>query len=896
MAALGPFLAARRWWVLGFWIVVLAAIGATLAPRADSVLKGGGYTAGGSDSVLADRDLDQHFNSSATRNVTVVFHFDASTVDATDFVQQVTDASDRLQKVDRVRSVQTFFSTHNPGMVSADRHTTLAVVVLSGDDTSIQRTVPTLRDALSGLSIDHYVTGQPAVDNDLIEQSQGDLKISEAITVPVILILLLLAFRTVVSALTPLVLGVTSIVVASSGIYVMGSNLDTSVFALNVGSMLGLGLSIDYALFLVSRYRDEMAVRRDVPEALAVTMATAGRTILFSAVTVILAMLILGFLTLDIPLVRSIALAVMLVAAAAALAALTLLPAVLALLGGRVELLPILPRRKVGGQGGFWYRFSRVVMARPWLWLILGVALLAVLASPVRDLTLGPSGSTAETESKRGADVAAAAFGGSYLSPLTLVVDSGSRNGVFTRPFLDYLDRLTQAVKKDRRVEQVTSLPTVLSGIPHDQYLALTPDAFRASPAAQLPVVDLDQGAEMATITIVSRYGAYDALTEDLVDDLRNTVIPSVSTPPATRTHVGGQTALFVDFRNLLNSRLPIVVASVMALIFVILLMFFQSLFLPIKAMLLNLASVLATYGALVAVFKWGWGEKILDFHSFHSLSAITPITLYVVLFGLSTDYEVLMLSRVREHYLRTKNNSESVAAGLQNTAGIITAAGLILIGTFASFSTGRVMGVKEIGIGLAIAVLIDSTVVRIVLVPATMRLAGRANWWMPAWLKRIVPEISEGSAPPTAEPAPAARPDTKTLVMPAMSMGARLVPSGSWNRGDLALSPERGLTIGRDPSNEVNLPGNEVSRFHARIHHELRGWMITDLKSANGVWVNGARIEPETPFMLRAADTIAIGGFNDSVFWFAPDTAATTRPPVAETAHPKGAGRQGRP
>jgi RND superfamily putative drug exporter len=257
--------------------------------------------------------------------------------------------------------------------------------------------------------------------------------------------------------------------------------------------------------------------------------------------------------------------------------------------------------------------------------------------------------------------------------------------------------------------------------------------------------VNLDGPSDAAVINVVPKYGPYDQRQEDFVKAIRDLIVPSVDNLAGDRAYVGGTTANFMDFRHELYGKFPYLVGAVLLLTFVILMMFFQSVFLPLKAILMNIASILATFGVLVMIFQHGWLSGLFGFDSVGAIGVITPAILFVILFSLSTDYEVFMLSRIKEYYGRTGNNEESVARGLQHTGGVITAAGLILIGVFGSFATAGIITIKEIGLGLAIGVLIDTVVVRTIMVPATMRLAGNLNWAMPPWLKRIVPELREG-------------------------------------------------------------------------------------------------------------------------------------------------------
>jgi hypothetical protein len=309
-----------------------------------------------------------------------------------------------------------------------------------------------------------------------------------------------------------------------------------------------------------------------------------------------------------------------------------------------------------------------------------------------------------------------------------------------------------------------------------------------------------------------------------------------------------------------------VLVAGVTVATFVMLMMFFQSIFLPFKAILMNFASVLATYGVLVVIFQYGWFDRILGFHSLNGLGILAPPTLFAILFALSTDYEVFMLSRVKEYFHETRNNEEAVARGLQNTAGVITAAGLILVGTFGSFASADVVAIKEIGIGLAFGVLLDSTIVRVVMVPASMRLAGNANWWMPTWLKRVVPELREGQAP-----GPSLSPEVHGVYH------LRAV-SRPFDTDDIVLT-QAPLRIGRDASNDVQFLDERISRFHARVDFDAATgtYVVTDLDSTNGVFVNGNRLATQQTRPLEPGDRIDVGGTGEIVLVF--ETPEPVRP-----------------
>jgi RND superfamily putative drug exporter len=722
------------------WVVALAGAGGLLAPRAAAVLQPGGFYVPDSESTAAATVLDQAFNGANRNNISVVFNFPNAVVDDPSVTHRLTQADTLLSGVPGVRHVDSYIQTGTPILVSADRHTAISVVTLDGSEKDIEARVPDLRAALQPISLEHYVTGQPASNADVREVSESDLRHAESITLPIVAILLLLVFRTVVATTLPLVLGGASVTLALALMYLLSSTTDISIFALNTASMIGLGLGIDFSLIVVNRFDEELDNGRTPHDAVVATLASAGRSIAFSGVTVFAGMLLLT-LFIDLLVVRSMSLAVMLVAGTGVLAGLTLLPALLAILGARIHWLRVLPKPpRIRDGHGTWYRLSQRVMRDPWAWLLGALSILAILTLPVLDLRLmgvDPEGLPANVESTRGMQVAAGAFGANRLEPIQIVMSTAQPDGAFTPAFLTGLQKLSDTIAGDPRVDGVLSLSTAArsAGVPDNLFPSLTPDLLRADPsrAAQAAdLINLDHGGTDAAITVYVRSSAFDDDHQALVHDLRERIVPSIPELRPYRVLVGGLSAGVEDYSAALYSVFPFLIAAVLGLTFVILTFLFRSLVLPIKAILLNAIGILATYGTLVLIFEDGWGANLIGLNPQGKVFVITPALLFVILFGLSTDYEVFMLSRIGERFRATGDNAESVSSGLDHSARVITAAGLVLVGTFASFGTSQIIFLKELGVGLAIGVLIDTTLIRLILVPASMRLMGRANWWMP--------------------------------------------------------------------------------------------------------------------------------------------------------------------
>jgi RND superfamily putative drug exporter len=601
-ARLGLLLVRFRWPVLATWIAVLVVAGGLLAPRAPKALKGGGFIDSDSESATAATLLDREFNASTFNNAVVVFRSTTETIDDPDFKDQVSAASDRLTRVPGVRQVQTYFSSANPLLVSPDRRTTIAIVPLAGDEGSIQEVVPGLRAALTDVTLEHYVTGTPALNHDLQTTSEQDLQRSEIFTVPIVGVLLLLVFRTVVAALLPLVVGAASIVLALAAMYLVSTLTDVSIFALNVTTMIGLGLGIDFSLVVASRFREELGSGRTIEDALAVTMATAGRSIAYSTLTVLLAMLVLTTLF-NLFIVRSISLGVMIVACTGVLVGLTLLPVILAILGPRLEWLRVMPRPRAPDprRPGAWYRLSYAIMRRPWVWLGASLLALLVMALPLRELRLygsEPSIMPSRIESTRSAEVLNDVFGANRLTPIQVILRSAQPDGVWRPEFLAALARIGDWAANDPRNEAVFSLASLANaaGVSPEQFRALTLAAIQSVPGASQLVpqfVNTERANDTAVITIFSKYDRFSSEHQAFISDLRDRILPAARQPGGVaQTYVGGDGAIFVDFRDATARRFPVLVLGVALATFVMLMMFFQSVFLPLKAILLNFASI----------------------------------------------------------------------------------------------------------------------------------------------------------------------------------------------------------------------------------------------------------------------------------------------------------------
>ncbi len=563
------------------------------------------------------------------------------------------------------------------------------------------------------------------------------------IAFPLALIALVLVFGSLVSALTPIAVGGFSVVAILASIFLLGRATDLSIFVLNLATMLGLGLAVDYALFITSRFREEL-VRRPVPEAVAVTVATAGRAIFFSGLTVLIGLA--GLIVFPFMFLRSVGVAGVVVVFFCVLAALTLLPAVLGLLGPRINALTLVRYGEGGraaGRGrGLWGRLALAVMARPWRFFLPALAGLVLLGSPFAHVRLSsPDASILprSVPSRQGYDLLAREFGATGLEPVALAVRAPGDGSIYAPANLDALYDLTRALAADPRVARVDAITTLDPRLTREQYHFLyrdpanIPDPFFARAALRYARGDT------ALVSVTLKAPAVSDEAKSLVRDLRATRPPGGLTLQAT-----GTTAGVIDVVGAMYRDFPLALLGVVAATYLILLVLLRSVVLPLKAIAMNALSLLASYGALVWVFQDGHLSRLLGFAPLGFVEASLPIIMFCTLFGVSMDYEVFLLSRIREAWLETGDNAQSVALGLERSGRIITSAALIVVLVAGSFVTAQIVLIKALGLGVALAVLLDATIIRALLVPATMRLLGDWNWWLPAPLRRVLPRLDE--------------------------------------------------------------------------------------------------------------------------------------------------------
>jgi uncharacterized membrane protein YdfJ with MMPL/SSD domain len=632
----------------------------------------------------------------------VLVRSDSVAVDEPAFQRKLEEVEAALRKTPGVQYV-----ADQPG---AD--TPRAVVMPVGlEDEAAAENVLDVVAAAEDARFDLYATGQWTVENDFAHLSQEDLETGELqFGLPVALVVLLLVFGAVVAGLVPLALALLAIITALGMTALVGIAFDLSIFTVNMLSGMGLALGIDYSLFVVSRFREERSAGRDKLDAIAATGTTASRAVLFSGVAFVIAMF--GLLIIPNTIFRSLAAGAILVGITSVLAALTLLPAVLSLLGDRVNSLriPVIGRgaeRGTGAEGRIWSAIVRGVMRRPIVSLVLSVGALLALALPVLEFRTGEAGIRTMPDrfaSKQGFLALEREFGVGTTDDVQVVVDGP----VATLATRSAVARLATEMRTNRAFRQVAT--------------------------------DIYPEQRLAVIEALPAGDSRDQRALDAVRELRETEVPGA------RVLVTGETAESIDYFALTDRWLPILIIFVLSLSFVLLTVAFRSVVVAATAIVLNLLSVGAAYGALILVFQEGFGNDLLGFQQVDFIEAWVPLFLFAVLFGLSMDYTVFLLSRIRERYLQTGDNDLAVAHAIGSTARLITGAALIIIAVFSGFALGDLVAFQQMGFGVAVSLLIDATIIRSVLLPAAMKLLGEWNWYLPSWLRWLPDFHVEGA------------------------------------------------------------------------------------------------------------------------------------------------------
>jgi RND superfamily putative drug exporter len=706
--AIGRFCSRHHWPVIGAWVVLSIAL--VLLGQAGGSKTSENLTLPGSGSTTATELLEDNLPEQAYGSNPLVFEAPAG-AKLTDpkYAAAVAETVKNLEALKDVNSAASPLSPQGANFLSKDQQVGYVPVVLAIgpseiDEDQAQRILDTAQPArAAGLhtAVGSYV-GQ--------QLSKPSTEVSEAIGLTAAVIILLFAFGTATAMMLPIVSALIGLACALSIIRLLEHVLDVPGVASTLATMIGLGVGIDYALFIVTRHKLQLAEGMELRESIARATATAGGAVVFAGFTVVIALCSLAFA--GIPLVSTLGFTAAIAVVVAVCAAATLLPAMLGALGPRIDSLSI--RRGKGNpedsEPHGWRRWAERVAARPWRSAIVALVVLVVLALPIFQLELGQNDISAlpkDTTSRQAYDSLNKGFGPGVNGPL--LIASEFKSAAEAKPVLQGLEKAVGAAGDVEAVSEPT----------------------------------LDTQGTVAVFTVLSKSEPWADETVELVENLRDTTIPQALKGTEAQSYVGGQTAGYIDLGAQIAEKLPLMIAIVVALSFFVLLIAFRSLLVPIKAAAMNLLSVAAAYGVVTAVFQLGWGSSLIGLDHAIPIVSFVPLLMFAILFGLSMDYEVFLLTQMREHFTKYGDERRAVVEGLANTGRVITSAAAIMVCVFTSFVLNGDPVVKEFGVGLAVAIAIDSTLVRCLLVPAVMVLLGKRAWWLPRWMDRIVPHIS---------------------------------------------------------------------------------------------------------------------------------------------------------
>jgi RND superfamily putative drug exporter len=688
-------------WILGF--VAFGFLGSSF---------NGGYSQSadlpGSDAVAAFDLLKARFPQQSGDSVLVVFRADRG-VDDPAVRPRVEALISTLSHQPHVSGTTSPYSPDGARNVSPDRKVAFGALQLDKPGFELNRTegkamIDTAKKS-SGNDVTFALSGE-LIQNAEFSNGGG----SEGAGILAAAVILLIAFGSVLAMGLPILMAVMGIGIGFAIIELIANVVPVPNFTPIVAAMIGIGVGIDYALFIVTRYRQGLHDGMDSEAATMLSIRTAGRAVLFAGTIVVIS--VLGMLLMNLPFLQGVAFGSAAAVLVTMLGSVTLLPAMLGFVGRKIDSLrvPFLHSTETNYRSGGWFRWSRLVQRRPWLLGGAGAVIVILLALPAFSLKLGFPDESTQPKSRMSTqsyDLLVAGFGPGYTGRLLVAAELPNRQAVGA------LDRLRTTLQAD-------------------------PDVI---PSTVSPVILNPQG-NTALVNVTPKSGPQADATKALVKRMRDQYVPAATQGTGVKAHVGGITAIFLDQDHAISSRLPVFIGVVVLLSFLLLMSVFRSVLVAVKAGIMNLLSIGAAYGVLVMVTQWGWGKQLFGIHHTGPIANFIPMMMFAILFGLSMDYEVFLLSRIREEYLKSGDSGLAVADGLAMTARVITAAAAIMICVFLAFVLGPELTIKQIGIGLASAIFIDATLVRMVLVPSTMELLGKANWWLPGWLDRLIPHI----------------------------------------------------------------------------------------------------------------------------------------------------------
>jgi RND superfamily putative drug exporter len=692
-----------RWIVVAVWIVVFLLSAWAMTGLSDLLTNR--FSLPGTDTERTETILEDHFGQKSTGSFSIVVRAEPGS--AAQLVPEVEAAAERASAelpTSKVAAVQVV----SDDVVTALIASNLEPADAKGYTDDMRAAVGTIPGA------EVFVSGQAAIEHDLDPVFERDLQVGEFyIAIPIALLILVFVFGTL-AFLIPFVFAIAAIPTTLGIIWIFANFLELTTYLQNLVMLIGFGIAIDYSLLVVYRYREELRGGLSREDAVVKTMLTAGRAVIFSGTAVAIGLALMLFMPL--PFMRGFGLGGLIIPTVSVVCALTLLPVLLYQLTHRLDRVRLVPRavtERREAQQNFWTKLAHAIMRRPVVFAVGSTAILLALASPAFWLELGPGtnkGIPQDLEGVQGLNVISEAVGEGALAPTTIVIDTGRSGGATSSELTAAVERLQSGLRGDPEVARIDFGIGPQYVDPSGRYLRLD-------------------------VIGTSEYGVQSAL--DFVDRLRDDIIPAAGFPRQAQVYAGGGPPSGVDFLDKTYGAFPWLVLAVLGLTYLLLLRAFRSLVLPLKAIVMNVLSIAAAYGLLVIFFKWG-GADAFGLISFDQIEGWIPVFIFAMTFGLSMDYEVFLVSRMREEWDAGRSNEDAVANGLAKTGRIVTAAGAVMFAAFMGFVAGSILGLQQFGFGLAMAILLDVTIVRALLVPSAMKLFGRWNWWLPSNVARV--------------------------------------------------------------------------------------------------------------------------------------------------------------
>ncbi|MBL7525106.1 MMPL family transporter [Legionella bononiensis] len=733
---LGTFIYHYRWVIVVLWMVLILSC-LPLLPNIISPFKTTGFIDEHSESAKTEQLMNDKLGYNNKNKFLIMYHSTSLLATSQLYKNKIKKSLEELDNfpVD----LEIIYPDNNKNQISKDKHTCYVVVIIKNKEPINNQLLEQFKSSIKTPSkMTMNLGGEPLFVESVNKQTQTDLYRADFIATPLAIVILLLVFGSLVAALIPIVLGGGCALIILTNLYFFGHLFTLSIFTLNIALLLGLCLSLDYSLFIIYRFRDELDKNQNVVEAIAVTQATAGKAIFFSGLAVFASLSAL--LLFPVNILFSVAVGGLTAVFIAALTAIIILPAILSLLKTNINRIPVtLSKKNKENRFSFWHWIAEKIVRRPHVTFIIILIFLLSLGYPFLSAKFGVSDFHILPEHSKHRefyDTYAKEFNINELSPILVLIQS-KPSPVLSPKNIARLYDLAQTLNDNPLIKKVISIVTTSSKLNKNQYYQLYHQPKQDMNADIKKMLDTTTRQYLTIMTIISKYSSNSPKTNTLVDEIRDTPAGYGMTMKLTGTPV-----INIDVLNTISRLLPYAILWIMVLTYLILLVLLRSLFLPLKALIMNILSLSACYGALVLVFQDGYLHQLLDFQPQGMLDISLLVIIFCALFGFSIDYEVFLLSRIKEAYEETGDNEQSIVFGIEKSSRIITSAAIIVIFICISFLVAHVLMVKAFGLGIAVAVFVDAFLIRTALVPATMTLFKSWNWYLPKWLDRILPKL----------------------------------------------------------------------------------------------------------------------------------------------------------